>query len=605
MILSALHAYYQRVAGSDGGAPRQGFDVAKVSGALHLDPDGGFLGLLDLRETDAKGKSRPRLMTVPRPPQRTVAVLPAFLCDNAGYLCGADTKGKAERALAQFQAARDLHERLLGPVGHPAAQAILAHFATWRPEEAADLLEPYADLLDGWLVFRVHGQDEAFAHDIPALRDAWMQEVEAATSEARGQCLVTGAEEVPLARLHPAVKGVMGAQSSGASLVSFNIESAVSYGKQQSFNAPVSEGAAFGYAAALNHLLRKDLGQSRTIGDTTLVIWGEKASKAETLVADLIDPFIAAMSETKASDADKVRAQAVREALDEIVKGKVPVPEALESDAKVRFYVLGLAPNAARLSVRFWWTDTLEGLLGHVRGHQEALGLVADFPSRPSYPSLWALVHETQAKDKDGKAIGGASAKSLQKLYGDLSYAAISGRPYPAALIPVLLARFRSDGHITHPRVALLKATLVRQTTLEMSMALDESRTETGYILGRLFAVLERLQQAAHGDGLNTTIRDKFIGSASATPGAVFPYLIKLSGAHFKKARRDRKGLAHKLDRLIAALSDELRGYPAILSVTDQGLFFIGYYQQRQALWSKADAGAETAPNTDANTNAA
>ncbi|MFA7429554.1 MAG: type I-C CRISPR-associated protein Cas8c/Csd1 [Rhodospirillaceae bacterium] len=593
MILSALNAYYRRVAGTDGGPPLYGFDLAKVSGAVHLSRDGTFCGILDLRVSDAKGKARPRLITVPQPPQRTVAIMPAFLCDNAGYLCGADSKGKPERALAQFQAARELHERLLGSVDHPAAKAILAHFAVWRPEDAAGLLEPYADLLDGWLVFKVHGQEEAFAHEAPALRDIWLGEVDAATSDARGQCLATGAEDVPLARLHPAVKGVMGAQSSGASLVSFNIESAVSYGKTQSFNAPVGEAAAFGYAAALNHLLRRDMGQSRTIGDTTLVVWGEKASHAETLLPDILDPFVALLSEAKATDADKLRAAEVRDALDQIVKGKT-VPDALKPDAKVRFFILGLAPNAARLSVRFWWSDTLDVLVENVGRHQRDLALITDHPARPPYPSLWALVNETRPKDKDGKAIGGESSKTLHKLYGDLSRAALTGGPYSAALIPVLLARFRSDGHITHPRVALLKAILVRQEKLELPMALDETRSETGYILGRLFAVLERLQLAAHGDRLNTTIRDKFTASASGTPGAVFPYLLKLSGAHFKKARRDRKGLAHKLERQTAALTDRLRELPATLSLTDQGLFFIGYYQQRQALWSKADTDTET-----------
>lgn len=604
MILSALDAYYRRVAGSADGPPPYGFDVAKVVGAVHLDADGGFLGLLPLREQDAKGKDRPRLMTVPRPPQRTVAIAPGFLCDNAGYLLGHDGKGKPERALAQFQACRELHERLLGPVDHPIARAILGFFATWQPEQATERLADWADLLAGWLVFHVRDQEDAFAHDVPALRDAWAAEVDAGGSALLGQCLVTGRQEVPLARLHPSIKGVAGAQSSGASLVSFNIDAAVSYGKEQSFNAPVAEGTAAGYAAALNHLLRRDLGQARTIGDTTVVVWAEKHSAGETLIPDMLDPVLLMIAEDKASEADKARAQQVRDALDRVVAGHVPA--ALEQDQGVRFYVLGLAPNAARLSVRFWLSDTLDHLLEAIRCHQKDLELETDYPSRPRYPSLWALVSETRAKDRDGKAIGGESSKTLHKLYGDLSAAALRGGPYPASLIPVLLARFRADGHVTHPRVALMKAILTRRWRLdqldrqELKMSLDETRTETGYILGRLFAVLERLQQAAHGDGLNTTIRDKFTASASATPGAVFPYLLKLGGAHFKKARRERKGLAHALDRHVADLNDRLTGFPATLSVEDQGLFFVGYYQQRQALWAKRATGteAETEPTT-------
>lgn len=605
MILSALDAYYRRVAGRDDGPPPYGFDVAKVVGAVHLNADGGFLGLLDLREPDPKGKPRQRLMTVPRSPQRSGKVIkPAFLCDSAAFLLGVPPPGGDAWAEAKHEACRALHERLLGPVDHPVARAILGFFTTWPPEQATERLADWADLLVGWLVFHVRDQEEAFAHDVPAIREAWAAEVEAGGSDLLGQCLVTGRQQVPLARLHPSIKGVDGAQGMGAPLVSFNFDAAKSYGKEQSFNAPVAERTAAGYTAALNHLLRRDLGHARIIGDTTVAIWAEKQSAGETLLPEMLDPVSLMIAEANASDADKLRAQQVRDALDRVVAGQVPA--ALEQDQGVRFYVLGLAPNAARLSVRFWLSDTLGHLLKAIRCHQKDLELETDYPSRPRYPSLRMLVLETRAKDRKGDPIGGESSKTLHKLYGDLSAAALRGTAYPASLIPVLLARFRADGHVTHPRVALMKAILTRRWRLdqldrqELKMSLDETRTETGYILGRLFAVLERLQQAAHGDGLNTTIRDKFTASASATPGAVFPYLLKLGGAHFKKARRERKGLAHVLDRHVADLNDRLTGFPATLSVEDQGLFFVGYYQQRQALWAKRGTGteAETEPTT-------
>ncbi|CAK0754178.1 CRISPR-associated protein Csd1 [uncultured Gammaproteobacteria bacterium] len=605
MILSALDAYYRRMSADTGEAmPVYGFALQKVVGAIELDREGKFLGLLNLQsqgdKDDKKGKPRPVMKMTPEPPGRTAGIASAFLCDNGGYLLGYDLKGKAERVRKQFEAAATLHRTVLAGVDDPAAWAILRHFERWDPAAAAEIISTDgAELLAGWLVFWVNG---AYAHDRPALRDAWKHYAAAQVSEVRGQCLVTGDTDQPIARLHPSIKGA-GGKSSGTSLVSFNIDSAESYGKTQSYNAPVGEASAFGYGTALNHLLRRENNRSRTIGDMRVVVWAERPNPAENWLLEFADPG-QIDPDGDAPAEDKARAAEVREALDLLIEGKVPL--AFQKDEGVLFYLLGLSPNAARLSVRLWQESTLGTLLRKIGKHQQDLSLVTDFPKRPRYPSLWSLVHDARAKDGDGKARGKADNDKLSKLHGDLLRAAITGGFYPAALLPLLLARFRSDGHITHPRVALVKAVIRRrwriekQDRRELIMGLDDARTETGYLLGRLFAALERLQEAALGDNLNRTIRDKFIGAASATPCTVFNYLLWLSEAHRKKAKRDSPGNVVMADKVIGRVMAGITDIPAVLPPDDQALFFIGYYQQRQDFFtkkpSKDETTAETAP---------
>jgi CRISPR-associated protein Csd1 len=415
--------------------------------------------------------------------------------------------------------------------------------------------------------------------------------------------LVTG-EDGPIARLHPVIKGVRGAQSSGASLVSFNIAAATSYGKDQSFNAPVGEAAAFGYATALNHLLRPETGQSLTMGDTTVVLWAERASPAETFIPALVDPSMTEWErlgrEAGDDDQEETRAARLLAMLEAMRKGRpVTDPDLLE-DRSVAFHVLGLAPNAARLSVRFWDVAPVAEMLRRLGEHHHDLALEVDYPSRPPSPSLWILAQETRPKDKEGKARGAHSLDGLRKLHGDIARAVLTGQPYPRTLSALLLARFRADGHVTHPRVALLKAEFNRRQRIAghleemIPMALDPDRADVGYRLGRLFSVLERLQEAAHGGSVNAGVGQKFLSSASATPRAVFPHLLRLKGAHMKKVAREGKGLARWYENWVSEILDAVEDIPATLSPDQQGLFFLGYYHQRQALFRKG--GKETDP---------
>ncbi len=618
MILSALNSAYRRLSAEDGpdALPPFGFAVAKVAGAVMLDGQGRFLDLLDLRSTEGK-RLVPQLMAVPQPPQRPgKGVSSGFLYDNGGYLLGYDGKDKPERVREKFTACRDRHQAILGGVDDPLARAVLAHFARWDADTAAERLAGKEELAGNWLVFLILDAavgSQRYAHEAPALRDAWARHAAAAAEGAtEGQCLVTG-ETGPIARLHPPIKGVGKAKGGGAPLVSFNIAASTSYGKDQSFNAPVGEVAAFGYTTALNHLLRPDVGQVLTIGDTTVVVWAERASKAEALVPALLEPSMDVWSQTAAEDEGeshaRVRAGDLRAMLADMRKGLEVTDPDLLADEEVAFHVLGLSLNVARLSVRIWDVATVAEMLTRLRDHHHDLALVVDHPKRPLCPSLWILAQETRPKDGDGKARGANSLDSMRKLHGDIARAVLTGQPYPRTIPALLMARFRADGHVTHPRAALLKAEYNRRRRLAghpeemIPMALDRGRTEVGYCLGRLFSVLEHLQNAAHGGSVNAGIGQKFLSSASATPQTVFPHLLRLKGAHLKKVARERRGRDRWYEGLFDEILEAVESFPATLSPDQQGLFFVGYYHQRQDLFrskSKDDPAAAPDENPEA-----
>lgn len=588
MILTALNGYYERVAGSEDGPPPFGCSLERVIGAVRLRPDGTFLDLIDLRIQDEKGRLRPQLMLVPQPPRRTVKVMAGFLCDNAGYVLGLDRGGRPGRAREQFDASRSLHRQLLGDLSDPAADAVLGFFDTWNPAEAAGELSEREELAAGWLVFQITGL--GYAHERPALSRAWQDHLAAAETDESGQCLATGKTAAPIARLHPAIKGVPGARSSGAALVSFNLEAFTSYGHEQGSNAPVSERAAFAYGAALNHLLLPGSKRRLTIGDTLLVFWTDRDSPAESLFPELLNPTTV---EQKPADRERIY-----ETLERLTSGKQLREVWEDVDPEVRFYILGLAPNAARLSIRFWSTGSFESFLHHLRQHYLDLNLVVDFATRSPYPSAWSLARELLAKGADGRPRSSARGNdALDKLHGDLLQAVLSGTPYPVSLLPLLLERLRSDRFYSHPRIALLKALLNRKNRpgpggREISMGLDENRKDVGYLLGRLFAALEQLQRAALGD-VGATLKDKFVTSASSTPRFVFPHLMQASQAHLRKARRERPGRALRLEHTKETIVNCLTGYPDWLDIEQQGLFHIGYYHQRQAFFRKGEAEPE------------
>ncbi len=582
MILQALCDYYDALA-RRGEVTSPGWSMAKASFALDIDEQGVLNGIIPLKVTPEGGKKEiPQSLQVPEQVKKASGINSNFLCENSAYLLGVDNKGKPDRTMKCFEAAKELHQKILGAADSPAARAVCAFFDVWKPEQAAEhpVLRPYLEeILNGAnLIFSVN---QLYAQDDPAVRAAWQDYREAKSAgAASGRCLVTG-RQAPIARLHPSIRGVQGAQPSGASLVSFNAAAFESYGHEgketgQGFNSPVSEEAAFRYGAALNRLIA-DRRHVQYIGDTAVVFWAEDA---EPLCQDVFSCVAFGDAPEVITDTD------LQDAVRDLARGDPVDVNGIPLCPENRFYVLGLSPNAARLSVRFFLQSTFGQMLAHVQAHYDRLSIV-----RPAYVQngslpLWRLLNETvNQKSRDRKA--------SPPMAGAVMRAILTDGPYPVSLLEQTMLRIRAEKEVTYGRAAILKAFFLKNREFQipkevLQVELNEQSTHLPYVLGRLFAVLERVQSAAN-PVINATIKDKYFNSACATPAVVFPLLTKLSQSHLRKLET---GLRVYYEKLIGDLECRIHEtLPARLSLADQGTFHLGYYHQVQKFYEKKDKG--------------
>ncbi|SIS53168.1 type I-C CRISPR-associated protein Cas8c/Csd1 [Phaeovulum vinaykumarii] len=582
-MLAALVRAYDRLPD----APPFGYSSEKIGFCVVLTPDGAPAEVIDLRSPDRKRS--PRLLQVPQAVKRTAGIAPNFLWDKSSYVLGV-TAGTGKRTAEEHAKFRERHLAALEGAEDAGLLALARFLRDWRPEAFAPPLWP-DDALDQNLVFRLEG-DALFVHDRPAAQALWAQLGAQAAADPQ-RCLVTGLP-APVARLHPSIKGVWGAQSSGASLVSFNLDAFSSYGHSQGDNAPVSEAAAFAYTTVLNRFLERDSGHFIQIGDASTVFWAEagaegagadEAAQAEDLFAAFFD---AGAAETRAAREVEARLERLRQGL--------PLAEiAPQLSRGVRFFVLGLAPNAARLSVRFWCADDFAALTRHYQRHVEDMRL--EPPPREGWPPLWRFLVELAAQGK---------RENVPPLVaGEWMRAILTGTPYPMTLLSTVLMRIRADGEINARRAALLKSVLIRNFAKEVPVALDPGTTNKGYVLGRLFAVYEEVQRAALGGHVNATIKDKFYGAASASPQKVFRTLDAGAQNHFAKLRKQSPGRAVNLEKLIGGIVDLMEPtndpIPNTLSTQEQAMFGIGYYHQRSDFFRKHDeTSTDDTPITEA-----
>lgn len=522
MILQALTRYYEDLL-SRGEIAAPGWAPAKISLALYINENGELTQIVPTMVEGTKGKKtvmQPQLMVLPAAVKRTVSIASNFLWDNSAYLLGVDQKGKPERSRECFAAAAKLHHMVLDGIDSPNARAILAFFDTWEPERAAEhpaLIRQLDDVTAGGnLVFRVDGRK---VEEDAAIREAWQRYRDGGESGVKMQCLVTGKED-EIAAVHPSVKGVRDAQSSGAALVSFNAPAFCSYGREQNYNAPVGKYAAFAYTAALNHLLA-DSDHVQHIGDTTVVCWAEGADDA---YPGFFSAVIGGGTYGGLSDND------LRAALKRLANG-LPCDD-LGVDPNRPFYILGLAPNAARLSVRFFLRDSFGKLMENVNAHYERMEIVRPAYEKFNYLPLWSLLRETvnlNSRDKaPSPAMAGATARAI-----------FSGARYPASLLEAVMLRIRAERDITWGKAAIIKAYYLKNPHEDcpkevLTVSLNEASTNPAYTLGRLFSVYEAVQQAAN-PGINTTIKDKYFNSAAAMPASIFPVLNNLCQKHLRK----------------------------------------------------------------------
>jgi len=602
MLLQALNRYYDILLSDDtvDVAPF-GYSTVGVSFALNISEQGELLDILPLYEQVQRGKKTvevSRQMVVPASVKRSVNVSPNFLWDNATYVLGISDQDdvKPRYSRERFTAFRALHSEMLSGIDSEAAHAVLLFLDRYDPEEgrANPLIAERLDALlkGGNLVMLYRG---VFAHDDPTIRRAWEKQHAQQGADVM-QCLVTG-EMAPTARLHPNLKRVRGAQSSGATLVGFNAAAYESYNRTQGQNSPVSEQATFAYTTVLNHLL-SDANPNKKffMGDTTVVYWAESENRAyESAFAGIVAPEYVEEEET-----EQVALKRGEGALKETAE-KVKRVQWLDLDAMLaglrdenpRFYVLGLAPNAARVSVRFFITDPFETVVNNMMAHYRDLAIVKEYDGQPDYLTVAHILSETvskKSKDKDAAPL----------LAGAVFRAILINAPYPAALYYAIINRIRADMDdsskgivkINYARAAIIKAYLLRKYRHQpnhgfqevLTMALNEQSTHPAYVLGRLFAVLEKAQQDAIGN-VNASIKDRYFTSACASPASVFPILLRLSQHHIAKAEYGYT-YDRRIQEILGLLDVESNPIPARLTLDEQGVFVLGYYHQRKDLWT-------------------
>jgi len=606
MILTALNQYYDRLADQpdpDTGklqVPEFGFSNEKINYILVISKDGDIVDVVPNTETignQTKAKSLFVPASFKRSGKYTEKAFNSgkenafFLWDKTAYSLGLDVSEdkNSENSWVEspitFKSFKRFHFNNLTNINDKGLQAFLMFLEKWQPSHFdRDLHKP--EILGTNLAFQLDG-DRCYLHERPAAKKLWTQLLEEPSESTERNCLVTGKRD-KIARLHPSIKGVYGGQSSGGSIVSFNAESYESYGKVQGENAPVSELAAFKYTTALNYLLNRDNKHCLSVGDTSTVFWAiapdsNQAQKAENIFEQIVNP------------SDDGEAAQLKPLIEQISKGR-PLPEvAPDIDPDTRFYLLGLAPNASRLSIRYW-LDTTFGQLGHHMGkHYTDLSLDPLPWKKP--PSILRLLIEL-VPYRPEKKIKFDDIPS--HLAGEMMRSFLTGDRYPHSLLAQLVLRIRSDGHISPLRVAMIKAVLHRDCRKlnkeEIPVGLDENNDNDAYQLGRLFAVLERIQKVAlekydstsgESKKINSTITDRYFGTASTVPYSVFPrLLVGATKHHLPKIRKNQnKKIAARayylkgdMDRIISKLPHVFSKH---LSIEDQGRFCIGYYHQR------------------------
>jgi len=599
MIFKSLVEYYERLA-AQGKVPAFGLTQEKIGYCILLDRDGKVRDVIGLFDPNDK-KSKWIMLTVPASFKRSgTAPPPFFLWDKMAFVLGVEHKKDSDvptlnaRSHAVFKA---LHLERLANTTDEGLVALRKFIEEWIPDQwqQCELLVKHGSaIFSANVVFRIDGEQQ-YIHERPAAQEL-IKRYSATDDSPLGVCLVSG-ETRPIVRLHPAIKGVWGAQSSGASIVSFNLDAFDSYGKDRGANAPVSVHAAFAYTTVLNYLLLLRDPRHRQcvqIGDASVVFWAEAKNPEEQEAAE---DFFSCAFEPPYNDPSAVAK--LQSALDLVAEGRGISDLNALLDPASRIFVLGLSPNASRLSVRFWFTERLDVFTKRLADHYNDLSITPAPWKTP--PNQWRLLSSIAAQDK--------TENISSWLAGSLVRSILSGQHYPRSLSSSIISRIRSDGQVTGVRVAICKAALARNRRLdpknnptEVPVSFDPDNRQPGYLLGRLFAVLESIQEVALGE-VNSSIKDRYYASASAVPQRVFRLLLNGVVHHVSRGKKGpKRNLIISLDlkmREILFLMDD--NFPAALSVEQQSWFALGYYQQYQLRFNSSTKkdDAENSPEED------
>ena len=574
MILQALKEYYDRKADDpDSDIAPGGWEKKEIPFIVVLNPDGTFVGIEDTREERGKRKSA-KTFLVPQGVKKTSGIAANLLWDTAGYVFGVDNKGNNKRALLQKEA---FINRLVNELGDiPVIQSLIS-FLQSITEERLQQESCWNEIFEKNpnISFRMLDNLHLICRH-PDVIVKVSSLISTNQDGLWGTCLITGGNG-KIKPLHTSIKGVYGAQSSGANIVSFNLDAFRSYGKVQGLNSPVSVEAEFAYTTAINTLLSRDSKQRLLIGDATTIFWSQKQSTFES-------NFNLFFKEPEKDDPD-AGTQKIKELFNSVNTGAY-----LKDDGDMPFYILGLSPNAARISVRFWQVGTVLELAKRIKEYFEDFAIIKP-PNEPEFYSIWRILVNIATQDK--------SENIPPNLAGDFMYSILNGTPYPATLLHAAIRRIRSDAEyrVKPVRAAVIKAYLNRYNQYygnkeqkEVSIELDTLHPSIGYQLGRLFAVLEKVQEEAN-PGINATIRERFYGAACSTPVTVFANLLRLKNHHL--AKLENKGRVINFERLLGEIMGNLQSFPAHLGLHEQGLFALGYYHQRQAFFITKEKSEE------------
>jgi len=593
MILQALNDLYSRLADDSSYeiAP-PGFSPQKISFRIRIRPDGSLVQIEDARVKNERGKAVPDRQEVPAHEKRTSGVKAQFLCDKPEYMLGwTSDPNKQDAAMKCFEEFKATHLARETEIGDSGYSALCRFLEKWTPgdqqgqaaTELAKLSEIGANF-GTWVL----QEEKAGLHEQASVKKWWISRQESKDTSEVSQCLVSG-ELSAICRIHPDIKGF----KSSVALVGIQENSSYeSYGLSKTENCPVSESVAFRYATALNSLTdgpKRKRHRSR-IADTTVVHWTKEKTIFEDIFADVFEENASSPKESQ----DQNRLDQISRLLAAIKTGGKYQEF---GDPKTPFFMLGIEqPNPGRFSIRFFHRSTIADLIDKLHVHHRCLEIVRQFTEQtgkrypdPEFPAIWQILRETaRVADEIPPLLGGALARSI-----------IEGSPYPEGLFSAIIRRIHADRTINYLRAATLKAVLVRNHNQTIPVMLDQANTDSAYRHGRLFAVLEKIQEEGHyaqtQRKLEHTIKEKYFSTACATPAAVFPRLETLSVHH---QRHLNPGRRIQFEQLIGEIKWDLSGTKKTHTLVEQGRFILGYYHQRKSLFTSNATTNQPEPAT-------
>jgi CRISPR-associated protein Csd1 len=560
MILKALYDYYQR--SGEEVAPL-GLEYKQIGFIIVLDKDGHFLRFED-RRLDKKSAQQ---FLVMKSVGRSSAPVANYLYDNSQYVFGYSDKGDLDSMRKYFDTFKSKVAEIYGMYSEN--KAIQAVYAFYQQEPSAMVEAMQQDALWDDIAKNLNKKYSTFSflidgdtEIVASKRDLMNLATPEDTVEGK-LCLVTGKHsktvEVTTATMIP------GSQAT-AKLVAFQVNSGYdSYGKTKGNNAPISEDAEFAYTTALNHMLRPDSHNKFMVGNRTFLFWASSASQA---AKESEDSLFALLGRPETDDDDpNRRIELVRSTFMAIYNGK------LSADKDDTFYILGLAPNSARIAVVYWSEMPLRDFAGVISRHFEDMEMVDIRKEKKPYVGLHSILGSV--------TLGGKSSDAIPNMPDAVVKSIFQGLPYPISLFQACIRRVRAEQSINVVRAAIMKAYLNRlndNNHKNIESMLDKENNNQGYLCGRLFAVLENLQYAANKQD---SIRSSYMNAASSTPAAVFSTILKLSNSHYGKLSKENKGLAVFFDNQKKEIMAMIQDFPTTLDLGDQGRFFLGYYHQK------------------------